>query len=228
MQRPALIVLGSGTWAIKQSNGSQAMLAEYAANVSRLVPLLDRLANGSRVLWMLQDPVQVDRLSTSRRAISNELIDAYNQAAVHALRHSSVEVWSSIRLISEGYPGDSPDGLHTGPLAVNYLTSSARSAEHTPDAAVREEAFRRTCVHSVAMDRSFKKKRKTELAYGKRKRRTPNPRRSRVRTPSPQSVAESDATLDSQSSRDAVNNAGEVRRQCVSSSEDDGVDATVH
>lgn len=120
MQRPALIVLGSGTWAIKQSNGSQAMLAEYAANVSRLVPLLDRLANGSRVLWMLQDPVQVDRLSTSRRAISNELIDAYNQAAVHALRHSSVEVWSSIRLISEGYPGDSPDGLHTGPLAVNY------------------------------------------------------------------------------------------------------------
>ncbi|XP_049269076.1 N-acetylneuraminate 9-O-acetyltransferase [Rhipicephalus sanguineus] len=35
-------------------------------------------------------------------------------------RHSSVEVWSSIRLISEGYPGDSPDGLHTGPLAVNY------------------------------------------------------------------------------------------------------------
>ncbi|XP_075532800.1 N-acetylneuraminate (7)9-O-acetyltransferase isoform X2 [Dermacentor variabilis] len=119
-QRPALIVLGSGTWAIKQSNGSRAMLAEYAANVSRLVPLFDRLANGSRVLWMLQDPVQADRLSPSRRAISNELIDAYNQAAVHALRHSSVEIWSSIRLISEGYPGDSPDGLHTGPLAVNY------------------------------------------------------------------------------------------------------------
>lgn len=119
-QRPALIVLGSGTWAIKQSNGSRAMLAEYAANVSRLVPLFDRLANGSRVLWMLQDPVQADRLSPSRRAISNELIDAYNQAAVHALRHSNVEVWSSIRLISEGYPGDSPDGLHTGPLAVNY------------------------------------------------------------------------------------------------------------
>ncbi|KAH7932307.1 hypothetical protein HPB52_024739 [Rhipicephalus sanguineus] len=84
-QRPALIVLGSGTWAIKQSNGSDAMLAEYAANVSRLVPLLDRLANGSRVLWMLQDPVQADRLSPSRHAISNELIDAYNQAAVHAL-----------------------------------------------------------------------------------------------------------------------------------------------
>ncbi|XP_065312386.1 N-acetylneuraminate (7)9-O-acetyltransferase isoform X7 [Dermacentor albipictus] len=119
-QRPALIVLGSGTWAIKQSNGSRAMLAEYAANVSRLVPLFDRLANGSRVLWMLQDPVQADRLSPSRQAISNELIDAYNQAAVHALRHSSVEIWSSIRLISEGYPGDSPDGLHTGPLAVNY------------------------------------------------------------------------------------------------------------
>ncbi|KAK8766513.1 hypothetical protein V5799_006705, partial [Amblyomma americanum] len=118
---PTLLVLGSGTWAIRQSNGSRAALAEYAANVSRLVPLLDRLANSSaRVLWMLQDPVQADRLHPSRRAITNELIDAYNQAAMHALRHSSVEVWSSIRLISEGYPSDSLDGLHTGPLAVNY------------------------------------------------------------------------------------------------------------
>ncbi|KAH6945590.1 hypothetical protein HPB50_009256 [Hyalomma asiaticum] len=78
------------------------------------------------------------------------------------------------------------------------------------------------------MDRSFKKKRKTEIAYGKRKRRTPNPRRSRVRAPSRQSIAESDATLDPQSSRDEVNNAGEVRRRGESSSEDDGVDATVH
>ncbi|KAH6943946.1 hypothetical protein HPB50_000791 [Hyalomma asiaticum] len=78
------------------------------------------------------------------------------------------------------------------------------------------------------MDRSFKKKRKTELTYGKRKRRTPNPRRSWVRTPSRQSIAESDATLDPQSSRYAVNNTGKVRRPCMSSSEDDGVDATVH
>ncbi|KAH8039571.1 hypothetical protein HPB51_007555 [Rhipicephalus microplus] len=41
------------------------------------------------------------------------------------------------------------------------------------------------------------------------------------------SVAESDATLDSQST-DAVNNAEEMLRQCVSSSEDDDVDATVY
>ncbi|KAH6948540.1 hypothetical protein HPB50_025036 [Hyalomma asiaticum] len=113
-------------------------------------------------------------------------------------------------------------------IAVAQLTSSVCSAEHAPDAALRDAAFRRTCARSVAMDRSFKKKRKTELAYGKRKRRTPNPRRSRVRTPSRQSIAETDATLDLQSSRDAVNNTGEVRCRCVSSSEDDGVDATVH
>ncbi|KAH6948765.1 hypothetical protein HPB50_026192 [Hyalomma asiaticum] len=78
------------------------------------------------------------------------------------------------------------------------------------------------------MDRFFKKKRKTGPTYGKRRRRTPNPRRSRERTPSRQSIAESDATLDPQSSRDAVNNAGKVWRRCLSSSEDDGVDATVH
>ncbi|CAN7990099.1 unnamed protein product, partial [Ixodes hexagonus] len=119
-ERPTVLVLGSGTWSIKQSNGSSQALTEYKANVTQLVPLLDRLANTTRILWLLQDPVVPEKLHPARRMITNELIDAYNEAATHALRYSNVELWSSIRLISEGYHNDQEDGLHTGPFAVNY------------------------------------------------------------------------------------------------------------
>ncbi|KAL3190436.1 hypothetical protein MRX96_019317 [Rhipicephalus microplus] len=77
------------------------------------------------------------------------------------------------------------------------------------------------------MDRTFEKKHKTRLAYEKRKYRTPKPRRSRIPPRSRPSVAKSDATLDSQST-DVVNNTDEMLHQCVSSSEDNDVDATVH
>ncbi|KAM7291899.1 N-acetylneuraminate 9-O-acetyltransferase [Ixodes scapularis] len=119
-ERPTVLVLGSGTWSIKLSNGSSQAVTEYKANVTQLVPSLDRLANTTRILWLLQDPVVPEKLHPTRRMITNELIDAYNEAATHALRYSSVELWSSIRLISEGYHNDQEDGLHTGAFAVNY------------------------------------------------------------------------------------------------------------
>uniref|UniRef100_V5HYZ9 Putative conserved plasma membrane protein n=2 Tax=Ixodes ricinus TaxID=34613 RepID=V5HYZ9_IXORI len=119
-ERPTVLVLGSGTWSIKLSNGSSQAVTEYKANVTQLVPSLDRLANTTRILWLLQDPVVPEKLHPARRMITNELIDGYNEAATHALRYSNVELWSSIRLISEGYHNDQEDGLHTGAFAVNY------------------------------------------------------------------------------------------------------------
>lgn len=119
---PRLLVVGGGTWAMKRTNGSRAAVAEYGAGVGRLAPLLERLAaNGSTVLWMLQGPVQPQRLRPSRRALTNELVEAYNQAAARALRHSrGVQLWGSARLVAQGFPADSPDGLHAGPLALGY------------------------------------------------------------------------------------------------------------
>lgn len=128
---PRLLVVGGGTWAMRRSNGSRAALAEYGAGVSRLAPLLDRLAaNGSTVLWMLQGPVQPQRLRPGRQALTNELVDAYNRAAARALRHSpGVQLWRSARLVAQGAPeADSPDGLHAGPFVLGYAVQILTNA----------------------------------------------------------------------------------------------------
>ncbi|XP_077544397.1 N-acetylneuraminate (7)9-O-acetyltransferase isoform X2 [Haemaphysalis longicornis] len=128
---PRLLVVGGGTWAMRRSNGSRAALAEYGAGVSRLAPLLERLAaNGSTVLWALQGPVQPQRLRPGRQALTNELVDAYNRAAARALRHSpGVQLWRSARLVAQGAPeADSPDGLHAGPFVLGYAVQILTNA----------------------------------------------------------------------------------------------------
>lgn len=43
---------------------------------------LKSVANMTRVLWMLQDPVVPERLAPKRAAITNDQIDLYNKAAM--------------------------------------------------------------------------------------------------------------------------------------------------
>lgn len=64
------------------------------------------------------DPVFEDMLSESRKMITNEKIDAYNEAAISILNSSSknakakVKVFSASRLIAEETIFQSSDGLH--------------------------------------------------------------------------------------------------------------------
>lgn len=84
-ERPTVLVVGSGTWSIKLTNGSSHAVNQYKANVTKLVPHLDWLANTTRILWVLQDPVIPEKLHPARKMITNELIDSYNEAATRAL-----------------------------------------------------------------------------------------------------------------------------------------------
>ncbi|GAB6019038.1 hypothetical protein CHUAL_000666 [Chamberlinius hualienensis] len=118
---PSVIVTGSATWAIKESNGSEQALIEYKNNLTKLVPQFNRLSTRSKVLWMLQDPVVHEKLSLNRKSITNELIDSYNRAALEILDSSEVHIWSSSRLVSQGYNlEDSEDGIHIGKVALKY------------------------------------------------------------------------------------------------------------
>ncbi|XP_013912962.1 PREDICTED: CAS1 domain-containing protein 1 isoform X3 [Thamnophis sirtalis] len=79
--KPHILVVGAATWSIKIHNGSNEALTQYRINITSIAPLLEKLARSSDVYWVLQDPVYEDMLSESRKMITNEKIDAYNEAA---------------------------------------------------------------------------------------------------------------------------------------------------
>ncbi|KAM8982322.1 N-acetylneuraminate 9-O-acetyltransferase isoform X1 [Sarcophilus harrisii] len=118
MGKPHVIVAGAATWSIKAHNGSEEALAQYRANLTALAPLLEKLAKGSDVYWVLQDPVYEDLLSENRRMITNEKISAYNEAAIGVLNGSTknaksrVRVFSVSQLIAQETIMESVDGLH--------------------------------------------------------------------------------------------------------------------
>ncbi|KAK7818358.1 LOW QUALITY PROTEIN: hypothetical protein U0070_018674 [Myodes glareolus] len=105
-------------WSIKIHNGSDEALSQYRMNVTSIAPLLEKLAKTSDVYWVLQDPVYEDLLSENRKMITNEKIDAYNEAAVSILNSSArnsksnVKLFSVSKLIAQETIMESLDGLH--------------------------------------------------------------------------------------------------------------------
>ncbi|XP_074235547.1 N-acetylneuraminate (7)9-O-acetyltransferase isoform X2 [Saimiri boliviensis] len=116
--KPHVIVAGAATWSIKIHNGSSEALSQYKMNITSIAPLLEKLAKTSDVYWVLQDPVYEDLLSENRKMITNEKIDAYNEAAVSILNSSTrnsksnVKMFSVSKLIAQETIMESLDGLH--------------------------------------------------------------------------------------------------------------------
>ncbi|XP_054361266.1 N-acetylneuraminate 9-O-acetyltransferase isoform X3 [Mirounga angustirostris] len=116
--KPHVIVAGAATWSIKIHNGSKEALSQYKMNITSIAPLLEKLAKTSDVYWVLQDPVYEDLLSENRKMITNEKIDAYNEAAVSILNSSTrnsksnVKMFSVSKLIAQETIMESLDGLH--------------------------------------------------------------------------------------------------------------------
>ncbi len=126
-QRPNIVVIGSATHQIKSSNGSLKALEYYRKNLTLLLPNMDKISDTTHILWALQDPVSPEKLKRDRLMITNEQIDLYNKAAMEILKYSTtnnVHIWSSARLVAQGYNSDSnnenDDGLHMSPIALNY------------------------------------------------------------------------------------------------------------
>lgn len=83
-KQPNVVVTGSATWSIKESNSSEEALLSYKDNLAKLVSSFNRLRE-TKVIWMLQDPIIPDKLDESRQSITNEQIDLYNKAAMEIL-----------------------------------------------------------------------------------------------------------------------------------------------
>lgn len=122
--RPKIVVTGAATWSIRESNASTKALESYRSNLTRLLSSIESMgSSGTQVLWVLQDQVNPDKLTPDRIMITNEQIDLYNKASMDILKYSRAEgvhLWSSSRLVSQGYNYDQLDGLHMGDVALSY------------------------------------------------------------------------------------------------------------
>uniref|UniRef100_A0A8C9RSC1 N-acetylneuraminate (7)9-O-acetyltransferase n=1 Tax=Scleropages formosus TaxID=113540 RepID=A0A8C9RSC1_SCLFO len=105
-------------WSIKLNSGSIETLHQYKANLSSIAHLMEKLAQESEVYWVLQDPVYEEKLSDSRKMITNEQLEHYNEAAVDVLNGSKrtsttrVKVLGAARQAALETISESPDGLH--------------------------------------------------------------------------------------------------------------------
>ncbi|KAJ8267535.1 hypothetical protein COCON_G00127070 [Conger conger] len=116
--KPDIIIMGAATWSIKLHSGSSESLQQYRSNMSSISQFLDKLAEDSEVYWVLQDPVYEEMLSDSRKMITNQQIDQYNDAALSTLNSSKrngkarVKILSASRQAAIETIAESVDGLH--------------------------------------------------------------------------------------------------------------------
>lgn len=71
---------------------------------------------------MLQDPIDESKLFLSNKTLyeqlSNQQIDTYNRAALDIIQEPTINIWSSSRLVSQGFNADTPDGVQIGPTPL--------------------------------------------------------------------------------------------------------------
>lgn len=117
--RPNVVITGSATWAIKMFNASAAAMKNFHSNLTMIAEMYNKLKDSTKVFWMLQDPVEEEKLLESRKMITNEQINSYNKIAVTVLDDSAATIWSSSRKVALGMKhGLSDDGLHINKAAL--------------------------------------------------------------------------------------------------------------
>ncbi|VDI02333.1 Hypothetical predicted protein, partial [Mytilus galloprovincialis] len=93
-------------------------------NLTMIQPLFKNLKadKNTDIIWMLQDPVDENRLGLNRSMITNRQIDQYNKVAIDLLDESQAKVWSSSRLVAQGIrqpaKNIADDGLHISKPAL--------------------------------------------------------------------------------------------------------------
>ncbi|XP_022111656.1 N-acetylneuraminate 9-O-acetyltransferase-like isoform X2 [Acanthaster planci] len=120
--KPVLVVLGVATWTIKLHNAALEAWQQYRVNMTQLLPALLQTEKGTKVVWMMQAPVQESLLSSSRRMISNKQLDLYNTAAADVLANSGVYLWYSAIEVSNKSEAGTIDGIHLNSEALHTDT----------------------------------------------------------------------------------------------------------
>ncbi|XP_070570765.1 N-acetylneuraminate (7)9-O-acetyltransferase-like isoform X2 [Ptychodera flava] len=133
---PHFVIHGAASWAIKYRNATVQAFEEYKKNLTTLAPVMSSLAQSTDVLWMLQQPVEEDKLHIARKMITNEQINMYNDAALEILEPTSVKTWKSAAQVST-ISNSTEDGLHVNrPLLqidVQLILNRYCNVKYRPD-----------------------------------------------------------------------------------------------
>lgn len=106
-----------------KGNVTEDIISNFSANLTRLVrPIDDLIKKKSKVLWKLQDYINVDdkELDDEWKNIRNSDIDKFNQAITDILGYSDVHIWSSSKLIANGLSSELKNGWRLSPLALQH------------------------------------------------------------------------------------------------------------
>ncbi|XP_060915826.1 N-acetylneuraminate 9-O-acetyltransferase [Labrus mixtus] len=116
--KPDVVVIGAATWSIKYHSGSSEGLQQYKVNLTGIAVHLEKLAEHVEVYWVVQDPVNEEVLSDSRKMITNQQLALYNEAAEDILNGSKRNGRSRVKLFAASRQAaletidQSEDGLH--------------------------------------------------------------------------------------------------------------------
>lgn len=116
MSGPSVIIIGMGSWTIKNLDNLEHSLNQFSVNLTRFAKsVLPKGEHKPRVLWVPIPPIKESKqLLRPEDPFNNEHVDLFNKASVEILEHSGAQVWWSSRLLSqgrvdesfgEGYPG---------------------------------------------------------------------------------------------------------------------------
>ncbi|KAK7898774.1 hypothetical protein WMY93_019627 [Mugilogobius chulae] len=110
--KPDALIVGAATWVIRDFRASAEGLHQYKVNLTAMSEALHTLALHGDVYWHVQEPVNWRALSQSRRMITDQQIDLYNEAAAEALGlgRSHIRTFSVPRLAALQTINQSTDG----------------------------------------------------------------------------------------------------------------------
>lgn len=110
--RPQLVIAGTVLWHLKNRNPGGSSLKAYEGALRLAVPIINRLQNTTKIVWMVQAPVVLSKLHKVYKYITNDLINAYNAVAQRILAESAAYLWSGSGAIAEHFNEKSADGIH--------------------------------------------------------------------------------------------------------------------
>lgn len=79
----SLVIFGFGLESLLNTNGSLVSLQQFKYTLTKFIPTIDALVNrGVKVLWALQEPINIFKRKSWKGFLNNSVIDLFNNAAI--------------------------------------------------------------------------------------------------------------------------------------------------